>query len=89
MRLCHELGDDTARLIVLGGLVPAMLTRDAHPTAPEHLGTTDVDILLITHVDVETNLGAVGEGAHAPNESILIDRIAARTALLAKLVAAL
>ena len=34
-------------------------------------------------------LGAVGEGAHAPHESILIDRIADRTALLAKLVAAL
>ncbi|MBI5282122.1 MAG: M20 family metallopeptidase [Candidatus Solibacter usitatus] len=30
-------------------------------------------------------IGAVGEGAHAPNESILIDRIADRTALLAHL----
>jgi len=34
-------------------------------------------------------LGAVGEGAHAANESVLIYRIADRTALLAKLVAAL
>ena len=34
-------------------------------------------------------LGTVGEGAHAVNESILIDRIADRTALLAKLVAAI
>lgn len=34
-------------------------------------------------------LGTVGEGAHAVNESILIGRIADRTALLAKLVAAL
>jgi glutamate carboxypeptidase len=34
-------------------------------------------------------LGAVGEGAHALNESILVDRIADRTALLAKLVAEL
>ena len=33
-------------------------------------------------------LGGVGEGAHAANESILIDRIADRTALMAKLVAA-
>lgn len=32
-------------------------------------------------------LGGVGEGAHASNESILIDRIADRTALMAKLVA--
>jgi glutamate carboxypeptidase len=31
-------------------------------------------------------LGAVGEGAHAPNESILINRIEDRIALLAKLV---
>ena len=34
-------------------------------------------------------LGGVGEGAHARHESILIDRIADRIALLAKLVAAL
>lgn len=34
-------------------------------------------------------LGTVGEGAHCSNESILVDRIADRTALLAKLVAAL
>lgn len=34
-------------------------------------------------------LGGVGEGAHAPNESILVDRIADRTALLACLLQAL
>ena len=34
-------------------------------------------------------LGGVGEGAHANHESILIDRIADRTALLAMLVAEL
>jgi len=34
-------------------------------------------------------LGAVGEGAHAANESLLVDRIADRTALLAKLLTAL
>lgn len=32
-------------------------------------------------------IGAVGEGAHAPHESLLIDRIADRTALIAKLIA--
>jgi len=32
-------------------------------------------------------LGAVGEGAHAANEGILVSRIADRTALLAKLIA--
>jgi glutamate carboxypeptidase len=34
-------------------------------------------------------LGAVGEGAHAPHESILVDRIADRIALLANLIAAM
>ena len=34
-------------------------------------------------------LGPVGEGAHAPHESILVDRIADRTALLAKLLLAI
>ena len=34
-------------------------------------------------------LGAVGEGAHAVNESLLVDRIADRTALIGKLLAAL
>lgn len=34
-------------------------------------------------------IGAVGEGAHSPGESILIDRLADRTALLAKLIAAI
>ena len=34
-------------------------------------------------------LGAVGEGAHAVNESIRVNRIADRTALIAKLLAAL
>jgi glutamate carboxypeptidase len=33
-------------------------------------------------------LGAVGEGAHAMNESLLVDRMADRTALLGKLLAA-
>jgi glutamate carboxypeptidase len=31
----------------------------------------------------------VGEGAHAANESILVDRVADRTALLAKLLGAI
>jgi glutamate carboxypeptidase len=34
-------------------------------------------------------LGGVGEGAHAANESILVDRIADRTALLARLIQSL
>ena len=34
-------------------------------------------------------LGTVGEGAHAVNESIFVDRIADRVALLGKLVVGL
>ncbi|MGH2880219.1 MAG: hypothetical protein ACRDK4_11515 [Solirubrobacteraceae bacterium] len=58
VRLLHELHDDHIRLIVLGGLVPEILAAE-DDSAPEHLGTTDVDILLITQVDPATNLGAV------------------------------
>lgn len=52
-------------------------------------GASDGNFTAAAGVPTLDGLGAVGEGAHAPNESILIDRIADRTALLAKLVAAL
>ncbi len=46
-------------LIVLGGLVPEILTRGVERVSVGHLGTTDVDLLLVTHVDQEEDLGAV------------------------------
>jgi glutamate carboxypeptidase len=52
-------------------------------------GGSDGNFTAALGVPTLDGLGAVGEGAHAPNESILISRIADRTALLAKLVAAL
>ncbi len=52
-------------------------------------GGSDGNFTAALGVPTLDGLGAVGEGAHAVNESILIDRIADRTALLAKLVAAL
>jgi glutamate carboxypeptidase len=52
-------------------------------------GGSDGNFTAALGVPTLDGLGAVGEGAHAPHESILIDRIADRTALLAKLVAAL
>jgi glutamate carboxypeptidase len=52
-------------------------------------GGSDGSFTAALGVPTLDGLGAVGEGAHAPHESILIDRIADRTALLAKLVAAL
>ncbi len=45
-------------LVILGGLVPEVLARDDVPI-PEHLGTTDVDVLLVTHADPDADLGGV------------------------------
>ena len=52
-------------------------------------GGSDGNFTAALRVPTLDGLGAVGEGAHASNESVLIHRIADRTALLAKLVAAL
>src|SRR6185369_15777946 len=52
-------------------------------------GGSDGNFTAALGVPTLDGLGAVGEGAHAPHESILINRIADRIALLAKLVAAL
>jgi glutamate carboxypeptidase len=51
-------------------------------------GGSDGNFTAAMGVPTLDGLGAVGEGAHAVNESILLDRIAGRTALLAKLLAA-
>jgi glutamate carboxypeptidase len=52
-------------------------------------GGSDGNFTAALGVPTLDGLGAVGEGAHALHESILVNRIADRTALLAKLVAAL
>lgn len=52
-------------------------------------GGSDGNFTAALGIPTLDGLGAVGEGAHANNESILIDCIAPRTALLAMLVAAL
>lgn len=52
-------------------------------------GGSDGNLTAALGIPTLDGLGGVGEGAHAPNESILIDRIADRTALLAKLVQAI
>jgi glutamate carboxypeptidase len=52
-------------------------------------GGSDGNFTAALGIPTLDGIGAVGEGAHAPHESILIDRIPDRTALLAKLVAAL
>ena len=52
-------------------------------------GGSDGNFTAALGIPALDGLGGVGEGAHAPNESVLIDRIADRTALLAKLVMAI
>ena len=52
-------------------------------------GGSDGNFTAALGVPTLDGLGAVGEGAHAVHESILVDRIADRTALLAKLTQAI
>jgi glutamate carboxypeptidase len=52
-------------------------------------GGSDGNFTAALGVPTLDGLGAVGEGAHAPGESVVVGRLAERAALLAKLVAAL
>ncbi len=52
-------------------------------------GGSDGNFTAALGVPTLDGIGAVGDGAHALHEHILVDRIADRTALLAKLVAAI
>ena len=52
-------------------------------------GGSDGNFTAALGIPTLDGLGAVGEGAHASNESILVDRIADRTALIAHLIAAI
>lgn len=51
-------------------------------------GGSDGNFTAALGIPTLDGMGAVGEGAHAAHESILIDRIADRVALLARLIAA-
>jgi glutamate carboxypeptidase len=50
-------------------------------------GGSDGNFTAALGIPTLDGLGGVGEGAHASNESILLDRVADRVALLAGLVA--
>ena len=52
-------------------------------------GGSDGNFTAALGVPTLDGLGAVGEGAHAANESVLVSRIADRVALLAGLLVAL
>lgn len=60
--LLDALEGQDAKIIVLGGLVPEVLVGGQEPPAPGHLGTTDVDILLISHLSAREDLGHVERG---------------------------
>lgn len=55
-RLLAASAPTSERLIVLGGLVPPTLARTDVPEVPAHLGTTDVNILLVTHLTASHDL---------------------------------
>jgi len=50
-------------------------------------GGSDGNFTAALGVPTLDGIGAVGEGAHASHESVLVDRLADRVALIAKLVA--
>lgn len=56
--LLHELGDSAPEIVLLGGLVPGILTSGQDPPAPRHLGTTDVDVLLMTQIAMTPESGS-------------------------------
>lgn len=63
--LMVALQDPDLPLVVLGGLVPEVLTSGQEPPAPQHLGTVDVDIHLDLGVDTEADLSALEGALHA------------------------
>jgi glutamate carboxypeptidase len=67
------------------------LAKDLGVEVEESLtgGGSDGNFTAALGIPTLDGLGGVGEGAHAANESILTNRIADRTALIAKLLAAL
>jgi hypothetical protein len=56
-QLLGALGAHDLNLVVLGGLVPALLTGGEGSEAPAHLGTTDIDIHISLFADAEEDVG--------------------------------
>ena len=56
-QLLGALGDHDLNLVVLGGLVPELLTGGDGSEAPAHLGTTDIDIHISLFADAESDVG--------------------------------
>ena len=56
VRLLDALGERELDLVVLGGLVPELLTGQQGDETPAHLGTTDIDIHVTLVTDPENDL---------------------------------
>jgi hypothetical protein len=56
-QLLGALGAHDLNLVVLGGLVPELLTGGEGSEAPAHLGTTDIDIHISLFADAEEDVG--------------------------------
>jgi len=59
LRLLVALEGKDVELVVLGGLVPEILTRGQGEAVPAHLGTTDVDIHISFGVDADRDLSSL------------------------------
>ena len=65
LRLLVALEGEDVELVVLGGLVPEILTRGQASTIPTHLGTTDVDIHISFGVEADRDLSALEHALEA------------------------
>src|SRR3974377_1199443 len=88
-KLARELGVEIEESLTGGGsrgrLTPP--PRTPPPPAPP-ARRSDGNVTAALGIPTLDGLGAVGEGAHAANESTLVARISDRTALIAKLLTA-
>jgi glutamate carboxypeptidase len=76
---------ETVRLFQIAQILGRELNVDLEESLSG--GGSDGNFTASLGVPTLDGLGAVGEGAHAANESILIERMADRAALIAKMVA--
>jgi glutamate carboxypeptidase len=82
-----ERTEGTVRLFRLAQQLAAGLGMNLHETATG--GGSDGNFTSALGIPTLDGLGAVGEGAHALNESIVLDQLVPRTALLAGLIQSL
>lgn len=63
-KLAAHIADDSVPLIVLGGLLPEILT-EGREAGPQHLGTSDVDMLLVVHLEQTDGLARIEDALDA------------------------